>query len=306
MAEDETTHRAAERDPVSVTDLLGRRPGAGRGREPSVDPEQAPIPAPRASEVTDTGQLFVTELLRREGRVDDEGPLPARPSWICRLVAALACFALLFGAVVASTAALSGPRTERAAPSSPVPASIEGARAMRPDLINASVAFPPLPAPATGAPPTGDAAPAPPVTETEAAPLPPPTARTVPDSAPPKQAVAPPPPAPDNRPTGSEGNPVLATVRAFYQQVAVSPRQAFALLDPQMRGSGYKEFRSGWTGVERVTLNNIRLDGPNAALVTVSLERSDGTVLHTLQRVQVTPGAEPRITDARLLSASRS
>ena len=52
--------------------------------------------------------------------------------------------------------------------------------------------------------------------------------------------------------------------------------------------------------------DNMRLDGPNAVLVTASLTRSDGTVLRTLQRVLVTPGAEPRITDARLLSVSRS
>lgn len=294
MAEDGITRRAAARDPVRVTDLL-------LTGQPAAD-----------SSVTDTGQqMFVTELLRREGRVDEPSP-PTRPSRIFWLVAVLACLALVLGAVTASMAALSGPRTERTAPTSPVPASIVGAEALRPDLINASVEFPARPAPATSDQAAASPAATPTPTETPPDSGPaqqqPSTGRAAPGPAGPSapDTGRQPPPPPDARPVGSERTAVLGTVDAFYRNVAVTPQQAFNLLDPQMRGSGYQDFRHGWAGVERVTVEKMRLDGPNAVLVTARLTRSDGTVLRTLQRVLVTPGAEPRITDARLFSASRS
>lgn len=321
MADDEVTQRAAERGPVSLTDLLAdRRPGTGRVRHqespqespsasapgcPDLPPDSAPDAAPDSD---GTSQLYVTELLRREGR-GDEPLLPARPSWVYRLVAALACFALLFGAVLASTVALSGPRTERAVPSSPVPASISGAEALRADLIDASVGLP-APPPASGSGEPAAASPGGQPATGQPAEQPVPAERSVSnrDEQPPPARAAPPPPPPAPHRQSSEPavDPVLDTVSAFYQNVAVSPRQAFALLDTSMRGAGYQEFRTGWTDVEQVTVDSIRSDGPNAALVTVSLTRTDGTVLHTMQRVLVTPGDTPRITDARLLSASRS
>ncbi|MGH4025490.1 MAG: hypothetical protein ACRDRV_13025 [Pseudonocardiaceae bacterium] len=315
MAEDGTTRRAAARDPVDVTNLmLPEQRDADDIRKPVRPDKPVPGPTPQPPDITgitDTGQMFVIELLRREGR-GDEPASPARPSRLFRLVAALACMALVLGAVTASMAALSGPRTERVSPTSPAPASIVGAEALRPDLINASVQFPPQPGPATG----DQAATGPGATRrpTEIPPgngparQPLPTGRTLPAPA------GPPPPAAgqqssaptEPRAADSEPNTILGTVAAFYQNVAVTPQLAFGLLDPQMRGSGYQDFRNGWADVERVTVDNMRLDGPNAVLVTASLTRSDGTVLRTLQRVLVTPGTEPRITDARLLSASRS
>lgn len=304
---------------MRLTDLLaGRRPDISRARESRGHHEFPPAPATGSpdvhseetpelhSDLTDTGQLYVTELLRREGR-GDEPALPARPSWVYRLVAALSCFALLFGAVLASTAALSGPRTERAAPSNPAPASIAGAEALRADLIDASVGLPPAPAPGAGAATTTGPTLAQHSGEPGEPPVP--AERSMPNRGdrPPRTQPAPaPPPVPHGPPPGSAGDPVLDTVSAFYRNVAISPRRAFALLDKPMRGAGYQEFRTGWTDVERVSVDSIRSDGPNAALVTVSLTRTDGTVLHTMQRVLVTPGTTPRIADARLLSASRS
>lgn len=281
MAEDGTTPRAAARDAVNVADL--RLPG-----------------------LPDADQMFVTELLRREGREEEPSP-PARPSGISRLVAVLACGALVLGAVTASMAALSGPRTERVAPTSHGQASIVGAEALRPDLINASVEFPPQPAPAAPAPTPARAAEHRTPTELSADARParsPPTGRTLP-APPPTPGPQPRAPA-EEHPTGPQHNAILGTVATFYRNVAITPQLAFDLLDPQMRGSGYQDFRNGWADVERVTVDDMRLDGPNAVLVTATLTCSDGTVLRTLQRVLVTPGAEPRITDARLLSASRS
>lgn len=288
MAEDEIARRAAARDPVDLADL-----------KPAGQP--------------DTDQMFVTELLRREGREgqeDDPGP-PARPNGVVRLVAVLASAALVLGAGTASMAALSGPRAERVTPTGNAQASIMGAEALRPDLISASVTFPAQPGAGPGDPATA-AAPArrpPAEVAADSGPVqPPPVGRTLPAPAgPPLPAPGQQPPGPAGPgPAGSGHNSILSTVGTFYRNVAITPQLAFDLLGPQMRGSGYQDFRNGWADVERVTVDDMRLDGPNAVLVTASLTCSDGTVLRTLQRVLVTPGSEPRITDARLLSASRS
>ncbi|HEU0087289.1 MAG TPA: hypothetical protein VFQ77_06530 [Pseudonocardiaceae bacterium] len=228
--------------------------------------------------------MFVTELLRREGRAGEQA-LPARPTGMYRAVAAVAGFVLLCGATLAGAAVLSGPRTPRPVPSGTVLAAIAGAEVLRPDLLNTSITFPSPAAPrsaagADGRPPGSGGRP--PTTTPE-----PPTNL---DENPPRRML----------------DPILSTVTAFYDIVTVSPRQAFGLLDPQMQGSSYHEFRNAWSEVERVTVGQIRPDGPTTVLVAASLERKDGSVLHTLQRVEVIPGAQPRITDARLLSASRS
>lgn len=254
--------------------------------------------------------MFVAELLRREGRLD-ELPPPPRPTRLFRLIAAMAGAVLLVGAATASTVALSGPRTERAVPGDPAVSTVAGVAALRPDLISESVGGPatagPRPAPAGGQAPAG----APPGLPASGEPTPSqsdPAApgRNDPQAAPPAapvpaRAAEPAPPAP-----GRAADPVLATVMSFYQTAAVSPQHAFGLLDPGLRGTGYLDFRNAWAGVERVTVDKIRRDGPNAVLVTATLERTDGTVLRTLQRLLVTSGAQPRITGAQLLSASRS
>ncbi|MGH3797600.1 MAG: hypothetical protein ACRDSP_22245 [Pseudonocardiaceae bacterium] len=307
---------------MSVAELLARCQGERPVREPVCrrNHESAPIPTPSPSAGTETGQMFVTDLLRREGRTEEPPPSPpARPSVMYRVLAVVIGLVLLSGAVAASTAALSGPRTERAAPRSTVPASFTGPQALRPDLINASVKLPPPAhrprAETAGRPPAAprdDTA----ATQSSTAALPraePGPARTAPgrDDPQPPRSAAPQPGAetgqdPSRDVLDPNLGPILGTVTAFFDSVAVAPRQAFDLLGPQMQGPGWPEFRDGWAGVEQVTVDEIHPDGPNAVLVTTSLRRKDGSVLHTVQRVLVIPGAQPRITDARLLSASRS
>lgn len=230
--------------------------------------------------------MFTTDLLRREGQADEQAA-SAPPVGMYAVVAVVAGFVVLCAAVTASTAALSGPRTERAAPDRPAKSAIAGAEVLRPDLINASVEFPPLaaPQPATGG--SGTASAAQNSTGSEG------ISRS-------KSGADP------NR--GDPQDPVLSTVNAFYETVTIDPRQAFGLLDQPMQGSGYQEFRQAWVGVERVRVrvDHIRRDGPNAALVTTSLQGRDGSVLHTLQRLVINPGTQPQITDARLFSVSRS
>ncbi|MGH3993582.1 MAG: hypothetical protein ACRDSN_14115, partial [Pseudonocardiaceae bacterium] len=284
---------------MSVEELLARHQCDGQVPGPSGH-RQDPVLFPTAppSDTTDTGQMFVTELLRREGRVEEQPP-PPRPTGMYRLVAIVAGFVLLFGAVTASTVALSAPRTERATPSSTIPSAIAGAEALHPDLINKSVGSPPPAAPQPTAvssqePASSTATPNVPTTDEPAQPAPEPsrTALVQGDLQPPSTAAPEPPTTLDEDPPRGildpDLDPVLRTVTTFYETVVVAPQQAFGLLDPQMQGSGYQDFRTAWAGVERVTVDQIRRDGPNAVLVTASLERTDGSVLHTLERVLVT------------------
>ncbi|HEY2765622.1 MAG TPA: hypothetical protein VGJ13_16660 [Pseudonocardiaceae bacterium] len=317
MSEEGITPGDGERDPVSVAELLARYQGK-QGRLQSGTPvervprhpEPALLPIPSPSSTSDTGQMFVTELLRREGQDDEPSPTPpapARAPELYRLFAVLCGLALLIGAIAASTAALSGPRAQRAVPSSAA-ASFAGAQALRPDLIGESVRLPPLatPSPRAGADGQDPAAPR---SGATAEPQPEPGAgRNDPgrDDRQPSRAAPSPSPTPSGDVVDPQLGSTLGTVQSFFQSVATSPRQAFGLLGPQMQGPGWPEFRDAWADVERVIVDEIHPDGPDAVLVTASLERKDGKVLHTMQRVLVIPGAQPRITDARLLSASRS
>lgn len=311
MSEEGITPRDGTGDPVSVAELLARhqnitpvRERAPRHHEPAL------LPTPSPSSTSDWGQTFVTELLRREGRDDETPPTPPAPvrtPGMYRLFAVLCGLALLIGAIAASTAALSGPRVQRAVPSSAA-MSFAGAQALRPDLIGESIRLPPVavPAPRAGAEGQDPAAPR---SSATAGPQPAPGA----DRAEPHQdgrqssrAAPPPSTTPSGDVVHPPLGPILGTVQSFFQSVATEPRQAFGLLGPEMQGPGWPEFRDSWADVERVTVDEIHPDGPDAVLVTASLERKDGKVLHTVQRVLVIPGAQPRITDARLLSASRS
>lgn len=269
--------------------------------------------------------MRVADLLAQH-RGEEESALPSRPGTMYRTIAVLAGFVLLCAAATASTAALSGPRADRAVPGSATGnsiASITGADALHPDLINTSVGLPPPGAtsPAAG---SGDQDPArggevSNRTDQDSVPQP----RSQPDSATPEAGQAtpgssdPPPTGraepldnldedPDSGELNSALGPILGTVTTFYETAPRAPRQAFDLLDPQLRGTGYDEFRQAWAGVRRAIVEDIRQDSPHAALVIVRLERDDGTRLRTLQRVLVTPGVQPRIADAQLLSASRS
>lgn len=262
-----TRHRDADHIPQQRSRHYRPAPGS-----PPAHPVASAKAAVDTDADTEAGQIWVGELLRRERRVEDPPP-HCRSARLCRTVAFAAGIALLCGAVTASATALTGPRTDRAAPTSTAPSPVTGIAALRPDLIGATVELPP-----TAARPT-------PVAESRPAP-----SRSGPSGGGP----------------GPEQDPLLGTVSAFYENAATDPEQAFGLLDPQMRGTEYRDFEQAWQGVERVNIDDIRRNGPDTTLVAVTLERSDDRVIHTLARIRVAPGGHPRIMDATLLSASRS
>lgn len=249
----------------------------------------------------------VTEFLRRQALGGDTAD-EHRPTGLYPIVAVATGLVLLVGSVVASAVAVTGAPTQRAAPALVTTAAITGADALRPDVIDSTFG------PATGvaAPPVGLARglPAPPPVSNQGAHRPPPPPATRP--APPLAPAQPAPPLPAAPlPAGVSkaelgGDPVLGTVVCFYREATVAPQEAFSLLAPQMRGPGFADFRAAWADVQQVSVDRIRRDGPDTAAVTVTIERTDGTVLRSLQTVRVVPGAPAQIVDARLLSAARS
>lgn len=257
------------------------------------------------------GRLSVAELLHREGRTDEPMP-PGGGNNNYRMLAVAAGVALVCAVVLASTAALTGPRVERALPATGVLEHITGPGVLRPDLLGTTID--PAPTGQSGGTPSAPAA-------TSAAPpeptgTPPPAGRSLPaggqdgagedpaveDAEPPDGDVGTSEPTSERAPDG-----LLLTVTSFYQQVVTDPADAYALLGPGMQGQGYLAFAESWREVERVTVDSIRSDGPGAAIVVVVLERADGSVLHTVQRVVVADtSGSPRIESARLLSGSAS
>ncbi|MPZ67793.1 MAG: hypothetical protein GEU83_20685 [Pseudonocardiaceae bacterium] len=249
------------------------------------------------------GRLTVAELLQRETTVDE--PVAAGRGFY-RLLAVAAGIVL----IMASGAALASPRVERELPATGVLEHITGPGALRPDLSSTPVDERSGGAPgaaATGAAPPG-AAGAP--SSSDGRSLPADGAAGPGNRAAESGPVAEPG---DDAATGT-GDPagpsaeprpdqLADTITSFYQQVVTNPADAYTLLGRGMRGSGYAAFADSWSDVERVTVDSIHSDGPDAAVVAVVVEHVDGSVLRSVQRVMVT-GDPARIESARLLSAA--
>lgn len=311
MSNDDTTRRG------------GGRRGALCAAAPRSGPDSAspaagenprrfgPIRSARTGRGGAERRMCVADLLCREGR-GDERAWADRSTGSYPVFAATAGFVLVCG-VVTGAVMLSSPRVERAAPATvtavaPVTATaLVGADALRPDVLESSFG----PETLAGLRPPADPAQSAAVTVPGRTGVPAP--RSGPTAAAPGQvgATATAPAAQEQeqpvgrRPTPG-GDPVLDTVLDFYRSVTVSPQQAFALLTPAMRSSGYAQFRHSWADIRQVSVDHITRDGPDTAAVIVSFVRSDGGRLRSLQSVRVAPGAQPHIVDARVLSASRS
>ncbi len=263
------------------------------------------------------GRLTVAELLQRESGTEETAVSGARFG-TSRMLASISGMALVGAVIMASTAALTAPRVERVLPATGVLEHITGPRVVRPDLIGTTIDPTPAEQPSHSPPETADTSPAAPEPTGERAS----TGRALPpdDAGRPDDAVRPGGGAAGNgRSAGGEPqtseqaepspepspDTLLGTVTSFYEQVVTAPADAYALLGPVMQGPGYQAFAESWRDVEQVTVDDIRRDGPEAAIVTVLMQRADGSVLRSVQRVVVT-GDPPRIESARLLSASAS
>jgi hypothetical protein len=274
VSTDDTTRRGGKQDSLDTSAYWsGQAHDLPASSERNHNYSDYPdIPWPDTSRGVDAQQICVTDLLSREGKADDQAQTDRSPG-LYPVVAIATGLLLLCGAIVSSVVAVSSPHVVRSAPTMTASA-VTGANALSPEVINSSF----------GTMSSSSAPPGPPAVGGGAG-----TAAST--------AALTPAPGKD---------PVLSTVLDFYQAVTVAPRDAFDMLAPSMRGPGYPAFQHSWAGVKRVSVDNIRRDGPDTAAVTVSTERADGSMLRSLQVVRVVPGSPPQIVDARLLSASRS
>jgi hypothetical protein len=99
--------------------------------------------------------------------------------------------------------------------------------------------------------------------------------------------------------------PILGPILGFYSTAPSDPSSAYVLLDTAVQGGTVDDFAQSWSGITGAVVEGARPDGPNAMVVRVLMQRIDGTLMHTEQRIVVSTGTvKPKIVDAQLLSAS--
>ncbi len=252
---------------VSVADLRAQhdqQEGAARTGHPTTAP----------------AQILTADLLRREGRAEDErAPNPSRVS---RAILRTAGTAVVLGAVVMGAAGLSSSDEGRRA----VPPRLQGGErghlsgsdVVRPDLIRAWMDKAARGG-GSGSPgtPHGKAGPS--------------QDKQLQDK---KE---------ESQPLDNAADPVVGPVLDFFSSATETPADAFRLLGPGMQAGGFPAFAASWTGITEAIVHDAGQVAANSVVVEVSLQRDDGRALHTIQEMTVEPGGEHRIVDATLLSA---
>lgn len=228
--------------------------------------------------VTAQSQVLTVDLLRREGRAEDERASPSRFS---RTILRSAGTAVVLGAVVMGAAVLSGSDAGRRAVPPPQQGGergqLNGSEVVRPDLIRAWMDE----AARTGGSGSPDA----------------PHAKATPSQDKPS-----PDKKEESRQPEAADDPVVGPVLDFFSSATETPADAFRLLGPSMQTGGYPTFAASWGGIIDVIVHDADKVGANSVVVEVSLQRDDGGQLHTTQQMTVEPGEHP-IVDATLLSA---
>lgn len=102
---------------------------------------------------------------------------------------------------------------------------------------------------------------------------------------------------------GGAPEEITALVDTFFATAPTDPNSAFSLLAPQMQAGGLPDFQASWRGVRAATIEKVVLDGNHAARVIVLYAWQDGRRVRTEQRLVVSGGVDPHITDAAVLSA---
>lgn len=261
-------------DSISVSELLERhqrnsRSAAAPAEDRLGDTQpNGPTPIAEPQSPVDSGQLFITELLRREGRLDEPPPPAPRPARSYRPMIAAVALVLVGGVATAGIAALAASRDDRPPPAvSGSVTQLSGPDALLPDAILATID--------QSGTASADAAAA--------------GKNSAPEPAGPGETLDP----------AAVTDPVTGVVTAFFQTAATAPTDAYQLLDADLRGNGMEDFARSWDGVERVRIDSITRDGSLVRAV-LRVERDDGSTLHLVHEVRV---RTDRIVEATLLSA---
>ncbi|GAB2747058.1 hypothetical protein GCM10027174_21520 [Salinifilum aidingensis] len=108
-------------------------------------------------------------------------------------------------------------------------------------------------------------------------------------------------------PAAGSAASAVRTVRSFYRALAADPAAALPWLHPRLRAGAQHELVPAWSGAEAVRLTGARAHRDGRVVASAVVRCADGSRVTLRQSFAVSnePGT-PRITDARLLSASRT
>ncbi|WP_447004436.1 hypothetical protein ACRAKI_33225 [Saccharothrix isguenensis] len=222
------------------------------------------------------GHSLVAELLG-----DEEPPAVRRPPTRVVKLAGVATGAIVLFAAVATASIMAGNRpTGPEQPHAAAPAGINGASALRPDVLSAELGGGERPRPASapaqhGAPPAVD--------------LPVEPAVVVPSA---ELVVGP--------------NPQVDVVRRFFELLPANPADASRLLSRDLLGGDAGDFVASWDEVQAITIESTTLRPDGTVLAVVSMQERTGRWMRVEQVFRLTETTVPRIVGAEVLSAQRS
>jgi hypothetical protein len=238
-------------------------------RRQHVEPVRIP-----SIEETDTDALL-SELLGTEVEPSRHRGKMARAAKLIGL--AIGSIVLCGSVAAAATLARSRPPANTPAVAAPTP--ITGIRALRPDTLEAQLSgHAPKAAPTTSAAPPASA-------KSEQ-----PASKATPSS----PATDPAPPAPTNP---------QQLVREFYQLVERQPAAAAQLLSPSLLSTDPAGFVSAWQSAAKVEVDSVQANPDGTVQAVVRMLQPDGSWLRVVELLHVTPGSQPLISGAQLLSA---
>jgi hypothetical protein len=254
---------------VSVADLIRRQPGSVR------------IPTPEQA----ASDALLSDLLGGRALTDDSDP---RTSTTMKVLGVLVGALTLAGTVAAASMITTDHWTPRPAAlvATAQTKPLSGAGALRPDLLarevdgTAKVAAAPLnAAPATSTPTVTTTSPVPRASYS-------PAARQ-------EQVLA-----------VAAQSPV-DVVRSFYDMLASDPRAALSFVGTSLAGLDPVSFVRSWSTVRTLEPERIEALDADSVLGEIAIQQADGSWLHVEQLLRLDGGSQPKIVDAKVLSAQK-
>jgi hypothetical protein len=218
---------------------------------------------------------LLTDLLGGKGLPDDSEP---RTSTAMKLLGVLVGAVTLAGTIAAASLITNDSRPTRATAESlaPQPQPLSGGDALRPDVLATEVAGRKDVAPLSASPTTDQSSAS---TTTGAA-----TGRALPPTA--AQSPA-------------------DVVRDFYDTVAQNPRDALAMIGGSLADLDPTGFVRSWSSVRAVRPERVEARSDGTVLGVIGIQQADGSWLHVEQLLRVDGGSQPKIIDAKVLSAQQ-
>jgi hypothetical protein len=218
---------------------------------------------------------LLTDLLGGKALPEDSEP---RTSTAMKLLGVLVGAVTLAGTIAAASLITNDSRPTRAATQAlaPQPQPLSGGDALRPDVLATEVAGKKAVAPLSASPTTDQSS----VSTTAGAA----TGRAL-------------PPAAAQSPTD--------VVRDFYNTVAQNPRDALAMIGGSLADLDPTGFIRSWSSVRAVRPERVEAMSDGTVLGVIGIQQADGSWLHVEQLLWVDGGSQPKIIDARVLSAQQ-